>query len=53
MAMSLVHGGSGFPFIAPYIFRFFCNPCVTEIHLDVDDIPDLGAKMLTEKVLYK
>ena len=52
MAMSLPHGGSGFPFFSPYVFEYFLSGNITDVTDTSEDIPNLLARDLTRKVLY-
>jgi hypothetical protein len=50
MAMSLVHGGSGFPFFAPPMYQYLCGMEVSSIDVRMEDVPNLEVRSLLEKV---
>ncbi|XP_065844722.1 G2/M phase-specific E3 ubiquitin-protein ligase-like [Oscarella lobularis] len=50
MAMSLAHGGSGFPFFSSFVFQYFRGFSCTEIALTPDDIPHFGARKLASDI---
>ena len=42
--MSLIQGGSGFPFFAPSMYDYICGRDVCSIAPTVDEIPDAQLK---------
>ncbi len=50
MAMAVVQGGSGFQFLAPCIFQYFCGVEVSAILVDPQDVADSNVRTLLEKV---
>ena len=50
VAMSIVQGGSGFPFLAPSVYEYFVTGKCTGITVDNGDIPDHMLKYIIEKV---
>jgi len=51
MAMSLVQGGSGFPFLAPPMYDYLCGREISTIEVCMQDVPNLEVLSLLEKVL--
>ena len=50
MAMSLVQEGSGFPYIAPPVYKYLCSAEFSTIEPTVDDVQNLEATSFIEKV---
>lgn len=50
MAMSLVQGGSGFPFFAPPMYQYLCGMEMSSIAVSTQDVPNLEVLSLLEKV---
>ena len=48
--MSLLEGGSGFPFLAPSIYQYVCGVNLSEIHSSLEEIPDAQLKLKLEEV---
>ena len=40
MALSLLQGGTGFPFLAPCIYDFICGLPIASLQPSIDHIPD-------------
>ena len=51
MAMSVVHGGSGFQFMAPPMYKYLCESEIPLISMEIDDIPN--ARHLLQEVNLK
>lgn len=52
MGMSLMQGGSGYPYFAPCIFDYLCGKDLAEIMVSREDIPDGDMLLALEKVGY-
>lgn len=52
MAMSIVQGGSGFPFLAPPIFQYICGVEIRRISISNEDVPEYDVKKLIEDVSF-
>lgn len=50
VAMSIIQGGSGFPFLAPPVYEYFVTGKCTDVTVENDDIPDHMVKYIVEKV---
>ena len=50
MSMSLVQGGSGFPFFAPPMFKYLCGVEMSSIEVSQQDVPNLEVLSLLKKV---
>lgn len=50
MAMSLVQGGSGYPFIAPPVYDYLCDIDLLKIEITVEDIPIAEIRRFVQKV---
>ena len=50
MAMSLVHGGSGFPFISPCVFKYLCGENPLEISVETSDVADMTVRAMVDEV---
>ena len=50
MAMSLVQGGSGFPFLAPPVYKYLCGQNIEDILVTFEDISDIEISMFLTKV---
>ena len=50
MAMSLVQGGSGFPFLAPPVYKYLCGQNIADISVTLEDISDIEISMFLTKV---
>lgn len=48
--MSIIQGGSGFPFLAKPVYSYISRGKYTNIEIMVDDIPDPALKFAVEKV---
>ena len=51
IAMSIIHSGSGCPFIAPTLYSYICGQNSSEIPIEIDDIPDADVRNQTNTVL--
>lgn len=52
MAMSLVHGGSGFPYFAVPVYNYLCGMDIQCIKVNTYDIPEMEVKTLLYQVQY-
>ena len=52
MAMSVIQGGSGFPFLSPCVYAYISCATYTNIKIATDDIPDATLKFAVEKVTH-
>ena len=50
VGVSLVQGGSGYPFLAPSVYSYLCGQDISRIKVEVGEIPDLELKYFLEKV---
>ncbi len=50
MAMSFIHGGNGFPFLSPSVFKYLCGVSLPNIDVDVTEIPDIEVRFIAEEV---
>ena len=50
VGMSLVQGGSGYPFFAPSVYNYIIGKDICTIHPDVAEIPDVDVKGCVVKV---
>ena len=50
VAMSIIQGGSGFPFLAPPVYEYFVMGKCTDVTVENDDIPDHMVKYIVGKV---
>lgn len=50
MAMSLVNGGSGYPYMAVPMYRYLCGGNVTADLITTADIPNMEVRQLVQKV---
>ena len=50
VAMSIIQGGNGFPFLAPPVYEYFVTGKCTDIAVDNGDIPDHMLQIIIEKV---
>ena len=40
VGVSIVQGGSGFPYFALSLYDYFCGASMNDIHCTLDEIPD-------------
>lgn len=52
MAMSLVQGGSGFPFFAQPMYEYLCGVDPSSVNISVNDVPNSDAALLLQKVTH-
>ena len=52
MAMSIVQGGSGFPFLAPAVYEYLVSGKCTGITLQNSDVPDHTLQFVLSKVSF-
>ena len=54
MAMSLLQGGSGFPFIAPSVYKYLSlgGAELNAIDISAHDVPRPDVKVLIEEIYY-
>ena len=50
MALSLLHGGSGFPFLAKSTYDYLCGLPLSSITVTNDEVPNYEARALLDKV---
>jgi hypothetical protein len=50
VGVSLVQGGSGYPFFAPAVYSYLCGQDISRIKVEIGEIPDLELKDFLEKV---
>ena len=50
MAMSLVQGGSGFPYMAPPMYDYLCGVEIPSIKVAIDDVPSCEVRQLLQQV---
>ena len=50
VGMSIIHGGSGYPFFAPSLFQYLCGHDVCTITPSLEEAPDHELKMVLVKV---
>lgn len=50
MAMSIVHGGSGFPYMASPMYEYLCGTDMSEIKVNKFDVPNTEVKHLFDQV---
>ena len=48
--MSIVQGGSGFPFLAPPVYSYLSTGKCNNIDWQLEDVPDPTLKFAVEKV---
>ena len=49
MALSLVQGGSGFPYLAPPVFKYLCGQDIAEIRVAIEDVPNIEVHVFVKK----
>ena len=49
MALSLLHGGSGFPFLAKSTYDYLCGLPLSSITIVNDEVPSCEARALLDK----
>lgn len=52
IGMSLVQGGSGFPFFAPSVYEYICGKELCSITIGRDEIPCSEVNNTLTKVMY-
>ena len=52
IAMSLVQGGCGFPFLSDATFEYICYGDATNVKVDPNDLPDGTLRTVINKVQY-
>ena len=52
MVLSLVHGGSGFPFLAKSTYEYLCGLPLSSITVANDEVPSYEVKALLDKVFF-
>ena len=50
MSLSVVHDGSGFPFLAPWVLQYIATGETRDLAVPIDDIPYPGVKIILRKV---
>ena len=50
MAMCLLHGGSGFPYLAPPMYDYLCGEDASSIKVSAEDVPNVEVTQLLQKV---
>lgn len=50
MAMAIVQGSTGFPFLSNAMYHYMCNVPLSSLHLSVEEIPDQTARQFAEQV---
>ena len=50
MAMSLIQGGSGFPYLAPPMYDYLCGKDAISIEVSAEDVPSIDVTQLLQKV---
>ena len=50
MAVSIVQGGSGFPFFSECMFKYLCGADIRSIRISLCEVPHYSVKTLLEKV---
>ena len=50
MAMSLLHGSCGFPYLAPPMYQYLCRVDISAINISIEDIPNNSVKQLLQEV---
>ena len=50
MAMSLLQGGSGFPYLAPPMYDYLCGENASSIKVSAEDVPNVDVTLLLQKV---
>ena len=48
--MSIVQGGSGFPFLAPPVYDYFVTGKCTDVTVENCDVPDRTLQCILQKV---
>ena len=49
--MSIIQGGSGYPFFAPSLYQYICGKDVCSISPELIEVPDLELRTVLEKVI--
>ena len=52
MAMALAQDGSGFPFLAPCVYKYLCGMDLSCINIDPDEVPDYEVRDFLQKVTF-
>lgn len=52
MALSLLHGGSGFPYLAKSTYQYLCGVPVPSISVEVNEIASYDIQVLLDKVFF-
>ena len=50
VAMSLLQGGSGFPYLAPPMYDYLCGEDASSIKVSAEDVPNVDVTLLLQKV---
>ena len=50
IAMGIVQGSSGVPFLAPPVFDYLCGFSIDTIHVTKDDVPTYEVQQFLKKV---
>ena len=50
VAMGLVQGGSGIPFLAPPVYNYLCGMSMQAVKVSLEDAPNFEVQELVEKV---
>lgn len=50
IAISLVNGGSGFPYMAPPMYQYLCGVDMSENKVSLEDVPSFEVKEMLQKV---
>ena len=50
IGISLVQGGSGFPFFAPSTFSYLCGRDIRAVTVGQDEIPDIEIDIVLDEV---
>lgn len=53
MAMSVVQGGHGFPFLAPPVYEYLVSGKCTGITVESGDVPDHTLQFVLNKVSFR
>ena len=51
MGVSIMQGGSGYPFFAPCVYDYLCGKQPWELNVSREEIPDTGIVSILENVL--
>ena len=50
VGMSFIHGGSGYPFFAPSLFKYICGEGLCNIKPSIEEVPETELRMILTEV---